>query len=179
MKETLRKAIPEFDQISDAGLRDKTLAVWVEAMQVGGWTVPDLEKMPFTLLIENCPASMLDHTRGVTKTAVSIGQTLKQTYGDRLPINMDYLTSGALLHDVGKLLEYEKKDGKFVKSSLGKALRHPFSGTCIAYKHELPPEVMHTIANHSKEGDHGPRSTEGCIIHHADFCNFEPFHTKK
>ena len=35
-------------------------------------------------------------------------------------LNKDYLIAGALLHDVGKLLEYElAEDGTVIKSELG------------------------------------------------------------
>jgi hypothetical protein len=39
----------------------------------------------------------------------------------------------------------------------------------------VPDEICHMIAAHSKEGDLGKRTTEGFIIHHADFMSFEPF----
>ncbi|MFC1744050.1 HD domain-containing protein [Candidatus Riflebacteria bacterium] len=173
MQEQLLEAIPEFNLIQDADLREKTLKVWEEAMLGGGWQVSDLEKMPFTLLIPDCPANMIMHVRGVTQTAIAIADVFEKVYGKALPVKRDYLIAGGILHDVGKMLEYEKVDGKFVKSPLGKSLRHPFSGTCIAYKFGIPAEVMHLIAAHSKEGDHGARSVEGVIINHADFVNFE------
>jgi len=173
MKKDLVGAIPEFKLIRDNVLREKTLAVWEEAMAAGGWKVKDLEKMPFTLIIPDCPASMVDHVRAVTQVALKIADVFKERYGAALPVNRDCLVAGGLLHDVGKLLEDKRAKGKIVKSEMGKSLRHPFSGVAIAYKHELPPEVMHLIAAHSKEGDLAPRSVEGVIINHADFVNFD------
>jgi putative nucleotidyltransferase with HDIG domain len=173
MKEKVLQAIPEFKLIKNKALREKALATWCEAMQTGGWTVADLKKMPFTLLIEKCPASMIDHVRAVTQSAVKITEAFNAIYGRKLPVKHDYLVAGALLHDVGKLLEYERKGKKFVKSAMGKVLRHPFSGVGIGYKHNLPPEVLHMIGTHSHEGDHGKRTVEGVIINHADFVNFE------
>jgi CRISPR/Cas system-associated endonuclease Cas3-HD len=84
------------------------------------------------------------------------------------------LVAGSILHDVGKLLEYRKTGKGYVKSHMGSLLRHPFSGQALAYKHDVPPEVLHMIAYHSKEGDLGKRTVEAIIIHHADFVNFEP-----
>jgi hypothetical protein len=52
-------------------------------------------------------------------------------------------------------------------------LRHPFSGVALAFKHEIPYEVMHIIAVHSKEGDFVRRSPEAIIYHHAEFADFE------
>jgi hypothetical protein len=89
---------------------------------------------------------------------------------------MDRLTSGALLHDVGKLVEYCDQGGRIVKSAKGRMLRHPFSGVGLGYDSGLPDEVLHMIAVHAKEGTGARVLPEAVIIHHADFMNFEPFH---
>ncbi|HKJ80923.1 MAG TPA: hypothetical protein VJ954_02770, partial [Ignavibacteriaceae bacterium] len=76
---------------------------------------------------------------------------------------------------VGKLIEYEMKDGKLTTSNAGKLVRHPFSGLAISDRFGLPAEVQHIIATHSKEGDLGQRTVESIIVHHADFVSFDPF----
>jgi hypothetical protein len=43
----------------------------------------------------------------------------------------------------------------------------------LAFKHEMPYEVMHIIAWHSKVGDFVRRSPEAIIYHHAEFADFE------
>ena len=92
---------------------------------------------------------------------------------------MDTLISGAILADVGKLLEYVKDDqGKAVQGTYGKYLRHPFSGVSLAEECGLPPEVCHIIAAHAGEGDHVKRTTEAYIVHHADFMTFLPFKSR-
>ena len=92
---------------------------------------------------------------------------------------MDVLISGAILADVGKLLEYElDKEGKVVQGKYGQYLRHPFSGVSLAEECGIPPEVCHIIAAHSHEGDLVKRSTEACIVHHADFMTFLPFKSR-
>ena len=176
MREELRKLFPELEDIKDEDLRDKTYKCFEEAMKLGGWEIKDLYEMPFTLLIPDCPVKMVDHIRGVLKTSVAMAKAMSEVYGDKMPINMDLLISGAFLHDVGKLLEYKRENGKFVKSENGKLLRHPFSGAILAGKIGLPDEVLHMIAVHSKEGDHGKRITEAIIVNKADFANFEPLH---
>jgi hypothetical protein len=88
---------------------------------------------------------------------------------------MDVLIAGAILADVGKLLEYEKKDGRIVQGKYGKYLRHPFSGVSLAEACGVPPEVCHIIAAHAGEGNHTKRSVEAYIVHHADFMTFLPF----
>ncbi len=102
------------------------------------------------------------------------GPVLKEIYGDRVPIEHDHLVAGALLADVGKLLEYDRDEkGRLVKGRFGRLLRHPCSGVALCHKHGLPPEVMHIVATHSHEGDKVERSIESIIFHHADFVDFD------
>ena len=173
MRERLLTMIPEFDLIQDPGLREKTIQTWEAAMEEGGWTPDDLTRLPFTLLINPCPASYIDHIRAVTLTAVRAAQVFAEIYGDRVPVNMDYLVAGGLLHDIGKLLEYEnREDGTTVQTAAGKLLRHPFTGLELAARCGLPVEVQHIIAAHAGEGDKVKRTTEATLINHADFMSF-------
>ena len=89
------------------------------------------------------------------------------------PLNLDYLIAGGLLHDVGKLLEYEVVDGKVVKGSYGKKFRHPVSGSLLASEFGLPEDVVLIIYAHSHEGEKCERTPESYIIHHCDFIDFE------
>jgi len=176
MKEKLVKLIPEFNLIKDGRLKEAAINVFSEAITKGGWEVEDLDKIPFTLLIKDCKISFLKHTRGVVETCINSAKVLKDTYTNDVHINMDHLICGAILHDVGKLLEYKKDSKGYSKSKCGEFLRHPFSGMGIAFGKGIPDEVLHIIAVHSKEGDGGKRSPEAVILHHADFTNFEIFH---
>jgi putative nucleotidyltransferase with HDIG domain len=95
--------------------------------------------------------------------------------GNSLPIDTDVVVAGAILADVGKLLEYEKVDGETRQSARGKALRHPFTGVALAMEAGVPDAVSHIIAAHAGEGDLVQRSTEAIIVHHADFMAYLPF----
>jgi putative nucleotidyltransferase with HDIG domain len=142
-------------------------------MEEGGWTPEDLTEMPFTLLIDPCPASYIEHVRAVTLTAIRTAEVFKEVYGDRVPVNMDDLIAGGLLHDIGKLLEYEKRaDGATIQTKAGKLIRHPFSGMEIAARYGLSVEIQHIIAAHAGEGDKINRTTEATLINHADFSSF-------
>ena len=175
MRKKLETLIPELQLIHDPELREKTAFVWVEAMKRGGWTIKDLAEMPFTLLIPQKDVNLIDHTRAVTLTALRIAEVITREYKGKIKIQRDHLLSGALLHDVGKLFEYKKEKGKFVKSREGDLLRHPISGAAFAFKYALPQEVIHIIAAHSKEGDGSRRTIEAIIINHSDFVNFDIF----
>lgn len=153
----------ELQWIQDLDLRDKVVKVWLTAADIGGWK--NLDEVPFTLLFENS-GRLTDHTKRVTNHAKCI-MDQREEY-----INQDHLISGALLHDVGKLLEYAVEDGKVVKSEYGKKFRHPISGLLIAKGCGLPDEVVHIIYAHSHEGDKTDRSRESFIVHHCDFIDF-------
>jgi len=174
-KNRLLEAIPEIELIEDQDLKEKTIKIWEKAMKKGGWKIDDLYRMPFTLLLESCPCSMIEHVRGVTKVAINAAKALKSIYGDKTKINMDFLISGALLHDIGKLIEYKEEKGKFSQSKLGTLVRHPISGVGLCYCEDVPGEILHIIASHSWEGGRSKRSPEAVIVHHADFTNFEQF----
>ena len=165
---------PEIDWIKDATLRAKTLDAWVYAIENSVLTPADLETIPFSLLIKT-HVSFMNHKRTCVQLAVDMANTMQKNFGDAIKIDMDVLISGAILIDVGKLIEYDMKDGKLVTSEAGKLVRHPFSGVAIADRFGLPPTVLHIIGTHSKEGDFGMRTTESIIVHHADFVSFEPF----
>ncbi len=165
--------MPEFQLIQDPDLQEKTIRVWEDAMRQESWDISDLLEMPFTLLIHRNPVNIITHTRAVTKCSLQIAEVLQKEYRERIVIDRDHLLSGALLHDVGKLFEYQKRDDGFEKSEEGKLLRHPISGAAFAYKFDLPQGVLHIIACHSKEGDGARKTVEAIIVNHADFVNFD------
>jgi len=174
MREKLLQLIPEFSLIQDPDLREKTIQVWEAAMEQSGWTPESLQQMPFTLLINPCPANFIEHVRAVTLTALRSAEVFAEIYGDRVPINRDYLIAGGLLHDIGKLVEYEGRgSGVAAQTHYGRLIRHPFSGMAFAARFGLPPEVLHMIAAHAGEGDKMTRTPEATLINKADFMSFE------
>ena len=175
MKEQVLKIWPEINWIKDETIKQKTLYEWVWAIENSVLTPEDLETIPFSLLIKDCDVSFMNHKRTCVHLSVDIAKRMKENFGDEITIDMDTLISGAILIDVGKLMEYEIVDGKLTTSNYGKIVRHPFSGLAIAARFDLSPEIQHIIGTHSKEGDLGKRTTESIIVHHADFVSFEPF----
>jgi putative nucleotidyltransferase with HDIG domain len=180
MTEQVQKLWPELEWIRDSSLREKTAETWELALNKSVLDVSDLEKIPFTLLCgPDLKVSFMAHKRCVVHLARSCGEKMNEFFGNDLPVNMDVLISGAILADVGKLLEYElDNDGKAIQGKYGKYLRHPFSGVSLAEECGVPPEVCHVIAAHAHEGDLVKRTTEAYIVHHADFMTFLPFKSR-
>ena len=180
MNKDILKLWPELEWIKDISLREKTAKTWELALERSVLKTGDLEKIPFTLLCgPDLKVSFMAHKRCVVHIARSSGEKMNEFFSTGLPVNMDVLISGAILADVGKLLEYElDKDGKAVQGKYGQYLRHPFSGVSLAEECGVPPEVCHIIAAHAHEGDLVKRTTEAYIVHHADFMTFLPFKSR-
>jgi putative nucleotidyltransferase with HDIG domain len=175
MLDEAKKLWPELDWIQDNDLRDKTAQTWALALERSSLDLQDLNEIPFTLLVKDCPVTFMEHKRAVVHIANESAKKMIEFFGDNLPIDLDIVISGAILADVGKLLEYDKVDGKSVTSTYGKYVRHPFSGVGLAMQCGVPETVCHIIAAHAGEGDQVKRSTEAYIVHHADFMSFLPF----
>lgn len=173
MSNNLSSLIPEIDQIVDSDLRQKVITVWEDALMQGGWDLEDLRSMPYTLLIEDVNISFPEHVSVVARLCLAIESVLRQAYGERYEISRDILLAGALLADVGKLLEFSKEGEEYVWASMYRYLRHPFTGVGLCFKHGLPEAVMHIVATHSWEGENFSRLPESIIFHHADFIDFD------
>ncbi len=168
---------PELMWIKNEDLREKTAKTWEMALEKSVLTADDLQKIPFTLLAgPDLKVSFMAHKRCVVHVAKEAADKMNEFFKDELPVNLDVLIAGAILADVGKLLEYEMgKDGKSFQGKYGKYLRHPFSGVSLAEQCGVPAEVCHIIATHAGEGDMVKRTVEAYVVHHADFMTFEPF----
>jgi putative nucleotidyltransferase with HDIG domain len=180
MNPTIEKLWPELSWIKSSTLREKTAATWELALSRSVLSSDDLNKIPFTLLCgPDLKVSFMDHKRCVVHIARQAGEKMNEFLQQGLSVDMDVLIAGAILADVGKLLEYElDNNGNAVQGKYGKYLRHPFSGVSLAEQCGVPPEVCHIIAAHAGEGDQIKRSTEAYIVHHSDYMAFEPFRSR-
>ncbi len=175
MREAVERLWPEIDWIQDADLKEAVTQTWIRSLEDSPLDPEDLERIPFTLLIPDCPATFMEHKRCVVHIARRSAEAMDEFLGRGLPINMDTVIAGAILADVGKVLEYEKVDGEARQSARGKYLRHPFTGVAVAMACGVPDDVCHIIATHAGEGNMVKRTTEAWIVHHADFMSYEPF----
>lgn len=166
---------PELAWIQSVDLREKVAGTWERAFALSPLKVADLKRIPFTLTVPNCPTTFMDHKRCVVHIARRSAEAMCEYMGHTLRVDLDTVIAGAILADVGKLLEYEMKDGEPVQSVRGEMLRHPFTGVAVAMECGVPDAVCHIIAAHGGEGDMVKRTTEALIVHHADFMAYLPF----
>jgi len=180
MHGTIKALWPEIDWIENLQLREQVTETWIKALKRSSLQAEDLSQIPFTLLVPNCPITFMEHKRCVVHIARDSARAMTSFMGRALPVDPDIVIAGAILADVGKLLEYEiGPDGKARQSERGEALRHPFTGVALALECGVPDAVCHIIAAHAAEGDLVKRTTEAFIVHHADFMAFLPFRNPK
>lgn len=177
MNKVVLELWPELEWIKDQDLKEKTAKTWELALEKSVLTPDDLNRIPFTLLCgPDLKVTFMDHKRSVVHIARDAGIKINEMYHGELTVNMDVVIAGAILADVGKLVEYElDANGKSIVGAYGKYLRHPFSGVSLAEQCGVPAEVCHIIAAHAGEGDMIKRTTEAYVVHHADFMTFLPF----
>lgn len=173
-REEVLEIWPEIEWIQDESLREKTLATWLLGFERSPMTPKDLTEIPFTLHVPGCQVSFMAHKRLVVHLAKVSAEKIGEFMGQDMPVDEDTLIAGAILADVGKLLEYEMVDGACVQSRRGQYLRHPFTGVGLAQECGVPDAVCHIIATHAGEGNLVKRTTEAFVVHHADFMTYEP-----
>src|SRR5512138_1537908 len=134
MNSTIHFLWPELEWIKDSDLREKTARTWELALEKSVLKPEDLNRIPFTLLCgPDLKVTFMDHKRSVVHIAKASAEKMNEFYHGEMPVDMDVLISGAILADVGKMLEYElDENGKAVQGKYGQYLRHPFSGVSLA-----------------------------------------------
>jgi putative nucleotidyltransferase with HDIG domain len=165
------------DLIADKSLHVKVVDAWMLGIARGGWeSVDQLKSMPFTLVTDTKGINFVEHTLAVTEGALALAKAQRKHYA-KMPyaIDMDRLVAGGLLHDVGKLVEVERRpDGTHARSRSGALSRHPVSGAILCAQAGLPEEIVNVVACHASEGEGRPQVVETVLIHQADFATFDP-----
>jgi hypothetical protein len=103
------KAYPELSWIKEEALRKKCCVVLMEACLIGGWDTESMYQIPVSVSKVLTPSllSAIDHVRVVTRIAASIYDSLEGTYRMQ-GCYRDTIVAGALLHDLGKPMEFAR-----------------------------------------------------------------------
>lgn len=119
---------------------------------------------------------LLEHSIGVCDLAVSM-----ESDG----LNSDLLVTGCLLHDVGKIVEYDWSGCVIKRTDIGKLMGHIVLGidiitttaALIGMDKDKLMALCHLIASHHGRLEWGspvePMTTEAIILHHADMLDFQ------
>ena len=159
----------ELDAIQDVTLREKVVKAWALTMELAGSDdlVRDLPSIGATQKVGKL-GDGVEHVRAVVQLSIALAKVLTDVH--KVPIDFDVLIAGALVHDVGKLLEHSSQTSYQLT---GPMLNHAFSGVHVAMQADLPREVLHMIAYHAFYGQRHRRSHECEILYRADFISVD------
>lgn len=164
---SIEASFPELALINDQELRTQVIKAFLMGWELGGWT--RWEDASYWLSWVRKEGTGIEFARSTARIALAAAQVMEEISGSK--INQDYLLAGALLRDVGKLLEKAPIGQGELASHL---LRHPFTGVHIALSVGLPLEIAHIIAASGPEGMFAHRSPEATIVAHAEFLSADP-----
>ncbi|MCI5700726.1 MAG: GNAT family N-acetyltransferase [Lachnospiraceae bacterium] len=171
--------IPEFILVRELSLRNRIIDTFEEAKRISGWSFQGLRELPFTVNIPGIKITLREHMRNVAYTVDKNYDIFRHCYGIQHPeYTWDYtkLIAGALLHDVGKIIEYSAdENGRPYINERGKLMHHSISGAMLAEKHGISEDIVHIIAVHVQDGMQKFRSPEAAIVNKIDLFHFDPF----
>lgn len=162
----IEKTFPLLADIKDGGMREKVVRVWVKLWRQSAYR--DLEEAPNRS--SGGEESLVKHTNVVTSAIWAAAQEMVKGYG--IEIKGDVLLAASILHDVDKLVLWEKKDGRVQPSDLGRKIPHGTYGGFAALEEGLPPEVVNVIITHGRESNWQDTSIEGLLVHNFDHAIF-------
>lgn len=162
-EEFLLRELPQINRIKNTMLREKCLSTWNAACDAGAQTEESLLQHKAHKRLIGCQITLLEHTRGVTEIAIKLAEQMQKDFGTLVNFDFDIIVVGALLHDIGKVLENEEAN-----EEAHQFIRHPLSGAILADQCGCPWQVVHIIANHSWEGHKAVDTPELYIVRSAD-----------
>ncbi len=124
---------------------------------------------------------LLEHTLSVTKTAVFLADKYAEYYADmQPPLNKGLVVAGAILHDMGKIREYDCRPEGAAYSAEGAMIGHMLLGRDIvreaAAAAPLDADTLlrleHVVVAHQRLPEWGspkpPMTPESLLVHYAD-----------
>jgi 3'-5' exoribonuclease len=129
------------------------------------------------------PGGLLEHTLSVTRTCLFLAEKYADHFPDlKPPLNPDLVAAGAILHDIGRVLEFKSDDALAAQRTVRGQLVGPlFLGRDLVRdaardQGDVNPELLqlleHLIVAHlnllEKDSPRQPMVPECLILHHAD-----------
>lgn len=172
----------------DLGILEDKMDAFIESVQV-----PYLKTLLENLIGKNgkhrelflkAPGGKLWHHNyrgGLLEHTVSVTGICSYTAGEYSRVNRDLLITGALLHDLGKVTEYEYETPVIDFSTEGRLLGHIVIGNRMISEEikqipDFPAEtkncLSHMILAHQGQKDYGspvvPQTIEALLVYYAD-----------
>jgi putative nucleotidyltransferase with HDIG domain len=171
--ERVLSALPELLQINDSDLRRRVVAAFVLGLRDSSFK--DIRDVPGEYDLD-ASIGLVAHSRIVTCMVLAAAEALTAQVPD-VAFDRDILIAGALVHDVGKIYEYDLERATAWQSHKDRtgypAVRHPVYGAHLATMAGLPEPVIHIVANHAAEGQRVRRSLEATLVATLDHISWE------
>jgi 3'-5' exoribonuclease len=163
-------------QIADVPLRRLVLAILDRHAEA-------LKRLPATVRhFHPFCGGLLEHTLSVTHTCLQLVEKYAAYYTElRPPLNRDLVVAGAVLHDIGRVLEFAGESAAVQPTVPGRLFGHLFLGRDLVRDTarelgDVHPDLVqmleHIIIAHLNHPEWGsprlPLLPECLIIHHAD-----------
>lgn len=158
--------LPEVNDIEDAELRGKVIAVWQRIYRSSTFQDPrDLPVAP------GMPYPHFLHNRSVLHHALAVADNIERFHG--IVLDRDVLRASVLLQDAGKFVEFDwsQNDGAsdpVTLSAIGRQFQHGFWGAHEAINLELPMEVVATLFRHTFDAQKFPDTLIAKIFFYCD-----------
>ncbi|MFN4257686.1 MAG: 3'-5' exoribonuclease YhaM family protein [Gemmataceae bacterium] len=182
-----------------ASTRRDSVELFAELLQLAEATIADapLRRLVLTLLERHAvplkqlpatprhfypyPGGLLEHLLSVTKTCLRLVEHYASHFADlKPPLNRDIVIAGAILHDVGRVVEFD--DPLALQATIaGRLFGHLFLGRDLIHDTarelgDVNPELLqlleHVVIAHLNHPEWGsprlPLIPECLILHHAD-----------
>jgi 3'-5' exoribonuclease len=163
------------ERIADAALAGLATAI-LEQHREALLTLPAAQRNHHAYL-----GGYLEHVLSVTRNGVWLAEKYSRDYPDmQPPLSTDLVIAGAMLHDIGKLIELEQRPQGASYTAAGNLIGHILLGRDLvrdaARDHEIDPETLlrleHIIVSHQRLPEWGspkpPMTPEALIVHYAD-----------
>lgn len=182
-RKNLLDVYPEIDRIHDEELKDIAIKALQLGIELGGWdekgTIVNCPVAAEGLLREDCPVTGLEHMRLVADATDKIVDCLapwmeKMDY----KLDRDFTLCSAILHDVGKLIEFDRdSEGIPRYSKVGKMFCHTSAGAYLVKKSGGKDNLVHAVLTHSHseapEGHAAYEEPEHVIVKGCDLASYE------
>ena len=157
-------AFPELAWIDDGELRAAVARAW--ELAVADNDVTDLTAVPWfppaQAALDLDDEFLVEHVRDVAAIADDMAAALADR--GRGGVSRDLVVAGALVHDVGKLYEFDGHE----RTPIGDLLGHPYVGICVTQRAGLPVELAHVVLSHTDRTTVEPAILEAAIVRRAD-----------
>ena len=162
------------EQIADVALRRLVVGLLTDHEE-------DLLRLPAASRNHHAfSGGYLEHVLSVTRTAVYLADKYTEYY-PRLELSKDLVVAGAILHDVGKLLELDPRPEGATYTPAGRLVGHILLGRDLVrekareiegFDAEVLLRLEHVIISHQALPEWGspiaPSTPEALLVHYAD-----------